>query len=96
MEEGGGRGAYHEQEERRQPLSGDLSDGRERVGETRKRERGGSSLPRSWARMGGGGGGWAAAELRADWAAPRQGYFSSSSPNQSCFLQIKFPHRIES
>jgi hypothetical protein len=51
--EGGGkigRGAYHEHDERRQPLSGDTSEGRGRVGERRKRERCGFSLPRSWVR----------------------------------------------
>ena len=43
--------AYHEDDERHQPhLSGNPSEGRERVGERRKRERGGFSCPRSWLR----------------------------------------------
>jgi hypothetical protein len=41
-------GAYHGLDERQQPLSGDPSEGRERVGERRKRERGSFSLPSSW------------------------------------------------
>jgi hypothetical protein len=45
-----GRGAYHKHDKQRQPLSGDQSEGRERVGYRRKRERGGFSLPRSWVR----------------------------------------------
>jgi hypothetical protein len=51
------RGAYHEHDEQRQPLPGDPSDGRERVGEWRKRERGGFSLslPRPWVRKRGEG-----------------------------------------
>jgi hypothetical protein len=51
--------AYHEDDERQQPhLSGNPSEGRERVVERRKRERGGFSRPRSWVRGRGEWGDW--------------------------------------
>jgi hypothetical protein len=54
--------AYHEDDERQQPhLSGNPSEGRERVGERRKMERGGFSRPRSWVRG------------RGEWGGPRAG-----------------------
>jgi hypothetical protein len=71
--------AYHENDERHQPqLSGDPSEGRERVGERRKRERGGFSLPRSWVcgrgehgRLGRARGEGAVGLRARGWAGPR-------------------------
>jgi hypothetical protein len=70
---------------RKLQLSGDPSEGKERVGERRKRERGGFSSPRSWVRgrgmrLGahGGGRGWLGRAAPGAEAGPRWGRFSSS------------------